>query len=356
MSILKNKAQSQAAQETKAAAQAPAFEAGEDRGGDTAVVEREVEASGANAGAEQGGVTDVQHTETVRSVPRAAAPVETEVTEVVNAKAAAGAAAALSKAAAPKEAKVKQETEAAIPAAGEKGGDKVEAAEVKTTAVAVPQRKVLSNFLSGGKDIPNPLADLRDAFAKAGIPIDYNTFQRLRVDAGIISTQDGKEAGTFLELAVVSYSSSWTVSAGDDSEEGKKAVRFSDDGLTIRGAGEDDEHDGKTCTEYRDWLRDNGFEKAAVKEYLNVFGIAMAAEKADFAFMNEIVSVSLSPTSKGKFDNYILNRAVKARMGKIKEDSGNPVVRFTTERTKGKDNKSYFNLLPSDGLTEAPQL
>lgn len=346
MSILKKNAQSQAAQ----AAQTPAFEAGEDRGGDIAVVEREVEASGANTAGDQSGVTDVQHTETVRTVTRGAAT-ETEVKPVVNEQAAAGAAAALSKASAPKESKAKPDAEAA-PATEAK----VDAAETKTTAVVVPQRKVLSNFLSGGKDIANPLADLRDAFTKAGIPIDYNTFQRLRVDAGIISTQDGKEAGTFIELSVVSYSPSWTVTTGTDGEESKQHVRFSDDGKTIRGAGDEDDHAGKTCEEYRDWLRENGFEKAAIKEYMNVFGIAMAAEKSDFAFMNEIVSLSLSPTSKGKFDSYVINRAVKARMGKITEDSGNPVIRFTTDRTKGKDNKSYFNLVPTDGLTAAPEL
>jgi hypothetical protein len=86
-----------------------------------------------------------------------------------------------------------------------------------------------------------------------------------------------------------------------------------------------------------------------------VFGIVMAADKADFQFMNEIICLSLSPTSKGKFDSYVINRAVKARMGKIKETSGNPVVRFTSERVKGKE-RSYFNLVPTDGLTEAPEL
>jgi hypothetical protein len=342
MSILKSKATQAAAKNT------PAFEAGEDRGGDTAVEERPADTTGANTQ-----VSDVEHTETVRTVKREEAEKITDVTPV-NEAAQAGAAAALAKATDPaaKEAKSK-------PAADEDKAPeavKGDAAQAKTTAVAVPQRKVLSTFLSGSKDIPNPLADLRDAFANSGIPVDYNTFQRMRVDAGIIATKEGKEAGTFIELAIISYGSSWTVSSGDDSDEGNKAVRFSDDGKTIRGAGDDDEHDGKTCEEYRDHLREQGYEKASVKEYLNVFGIAVDAEKSDFAFMNEIVSLSLSPTSKGKFDSYVINRAVKARMGKVVEDSGNPVVRFTTERTKGKNDKSFFNLNPSDGKTAAPQL
>jgi hypothetical protein len=329
MSILKKNAQSQAA--TKAAT--PAFEAGEDRG-DVAVEENPASVS-AGAAAANSGVTDVEHTETVRTVTRDDVT-ETKVSEVAE----AGAAAALAKAATPKgEAKA----EDAAPAASQ------------STAVAVPQRKVLSNFLSGGKDIPNPLADLRDAFFKAGIPIDHSTFQRLRLDTGVIATSEGVEAGNYIELAVVSFNSTWTVGTGDDSEESKQHVRFSEDGKTIRGADDEDEHAGKTCVEYRDFLRDQGFEKAAVKEYLMVYGIAMDSEKKDFKFMNEIVALSLSPTSKPKFENYILNRAVKARMGKIKEDSGNPVVRFTSERVVGKQ-RSYFNLVSSDGLTAAPEL
>jgi hypothetical protein len=346
MSILKKNAQSQAA--TKAAT--PAFEAGEDRG-DVAVEENPASVS-AGAAAANSGVTDVEHTETVRTVTRDDVT-ETKVSEV----AAAGAAAALAKAATPKgEAKAEAKAPAAEAKqdAAPKAEDAAPAAS-QSTAVAVPQRKVLSNFLSGGKDIPNPLADLRDAFFKAGIPIDHSTFQRLRLDTGVIATSEGVEAGNYIELAVVSFNSTWTVGTGDDSEESKQHVRFSEDGKTIRGADDEDEHAGKTCVEYRDFLRDQGFEKAAVKEYLMVYGIAMDSEKKDFKFMNEIVALSLSPTSKPKFENYILNRAVKARMGKIKEDSGNPVVRFTSERVVGKQ-RSYFNLVSSDGLTAAPEL
>jgi hypothetical protein len=208
MSILKS-AKSQA----QAAAQVPAFEAGEDRGGDDVAVAEREDATQANAAGANTGVQDVQHTETVveRKQP------EPEVKQVSE-QAAAGAAAALKKAATPKQeakAEAAPAEQAAAPAAEQ------------TTAVAVPQRKILSTFLSAGKDIPNPLADLKNAFMKAGIDIDYSTFQRVRPDTGVLSTPDGKEAGSWIELAIVSYGSSWTIGTGTDDEESKKHVRFS---------------------------------------------------------------------------------------------------------------------------------
>jgi hypothetical protein len=208
----------------------------------------------------------------------------------------------------------------------------------------------LKTFLSGGSAV-SPLKDLENAFQKAGIEIDYSTFPRLRVDAGCIATPEGKEAGEFIEIQVVSYSPSWTVTAGVDGDEGKKHVRFSDDGQTVNPAGDGDEFAGMSLEDYKAHLVGLGFEKASIKTYTIVHGLAVEAEEVDFAHLNEMVSLSLSPQSKKKFDSYIINRTIQAKMGRVQETSGNPVVRFTSERTKGKDNQSYFNLVPSHGKT-----
>lgn len=208
----------------------------------------------------------------------------------------------------------------------------------------------LKTFLNNGSGMVSPLADLRDAFTKAGIEIDYSTFPRLRVDAGCIATPEGKEAGEFVEIQVVSFSPTWTVTTGVDGEEGKKHVRFSDDGKTTNPAGDSDEFAGMALDEYKAHLISQGFEKSSIKEYLVVYGLALDAEEADFAHMNEMVALSLSPQSKKKFDSYMINRTIQAKMGRVVETSGNPVVRFTSERVKGKD-VSYFNLLPSHGKT-----
>jgi hypothetical protein len=207
----------------------------------------------------------------------------------------------------------------------------------------------LKTFLSGGAMV-SPLKDLESAFQKAGIEIDYATFPRLRVDAGCIASPEGKEAGEFIELQIVSYAPSWTITTGTDGEESKKWVRFSDDGQTTNPAGDNDEFAGMSLNEYKAVLIEKGFEKAAIKQHLIVYGIALEAEESDFSHLNEVVALSLSPTSKTKFESYIINRSIQARMGRVQETSGNPVVRFSVERVKGKD-VSYFNLVPSHGKT-----
>jgi len=226
-----------------------------------------------------------------------------------------------------------------------------EPVEVKKTAViARNQSGAMKTILNSSSGAPSPLDDLENAFAKAGIETDYGTFPRLRLDAGVIASTEGNEAGTFIELQVISYSPSWTVATGTEGKEGKEHVRFSDDGKVTNSAGEKDEYAGTPLEEYRQILVDKGFEKASIKEYTAVFGIALDAQLPDFAHMNEVVSVSLAPESRKKFDSYKVNRKIAARMGKVQETSGNPVVRFTSVRVTGKE-RSYFNLLASHGVT-----
>jgi hypothetical protein len=228
---------------------------------------------------------------------------------------------------------------------------KQEAPAKSTAVIARTEGGALKTMFSSSKNFVNPLADLKDAFAKNGIDVTYKTFPRLRVDSGHIASAEGKDAGEFIEIQVVSYGPTWNVAPGSDDEASKKLVRFSDDGKTIKAAGDDDEWSGKTVEEYKDHLRSLGFENASVKEYTMLYGIALDAEEAGFEHMNEIVALQLAPQSKDKFNSYVMNRGIAARMGRIVETSGHPVVRFTTERAKNANGKSYFNVIPSHGKT-----
>lgn len=210
-------------------------------------------------------------------------------------------------------------------------------------------------LLSGKGESTNYLANLRGAFAREGLAVSYSTFPRLRLDTGKIATPEGDEAGDWIEVQVISHDPSWTVGTGDDGEAGKVHVRFSDDGKTIQAAGEGDEFEGWSLAEYRDELIKKGFEKAAIKEYTLVTGIALAQQADGFGNANEVVVVSLSPTSKTKFDSYVISRGLQARMGKVIEKSANPVVRFTSNRVTG-GKRTYFTLVPSHGSAEPVEL
>lgn len=226
-----------------------------------------------------------------------------------------------------------------------------EAASAKTSVLARTEGGALKTMFSSSKGFVNPLADLKDAFVKNGIEVTYKTFPRLRVDSGHIATAEGKDAGEYVEIQVISYGPTWNVSPGGDDETTKKLVRFSDDGKTIKAAGDDDEWGGKTVDEYKAHLLSLGYEGVSLKEYTVVYGIALDAQEADFAHMNEVVALQLAPQSKDKFNSYIMNRGIAGRMGRIVETSGHPVVRFTTERAKSANGKSYFNVVPSHGKT-----
>jgi hypothetical protein len=316
MGILKKK-------DDAVAAQAPAFEAQDD----TVVLERE------DTVAQEAGNTPAA---TPAAKPRVQRPVE---------------------AAAEPQAEVVKE-DAAKPEAVKPAPQEAQPAASASRSVSLIKRDENGQpitLLSGKGESTNLLANLKGAFAIAGHSVSYSTFPRLKLDTGKIATKEGDEAGDWIELQVISYDPSWTVGTGDDSEASKVHVRFSDDGLAVQGAGDDDEFAGMTLTEYRDVLREKGFEKAAVKEYTLVTGIAVMQQNDDFVHANEIVVLSLSPTSKGKFDSYVISRGLQARMGKVKEESANPIVRFTSNRVKGKD-RSYFTLVPSHGSAKPVEL
>lgn len=239
------------------------------------------------------------------------------------------------------------------------------AAEVKTesTSTAVAEQpaasapavaqpgKPLTHVLQKGNNV-SPLMDLKDAFQGVGIDVEYNTFPRYRDDKGVIGDPDGNEAGSYLEVQVLSWNHQWVVTPADDSDKAKEHLRYSKDGKTLDS---DDEWGGKPCDEYRDHLVELGYEKAGIKKYTYVFGMMVDAEQPDCPGMQQIIQLSLAPTSGALWDAYMLTRTVRARMGKVQETSGNPVIRFTSKRAKS-GNNVFFKLEPSDGLTPPAEM
>lgn len=213
---------------------------------------------------------------------------------------------------------------------------------------SIVQAKPLTHLMAAGSNI-SPLKDLEKVFEKQGIEVDFNTFPRYRDDKGTIGDTAGNEAGSWVELMVVSWSDSWMVAPGDDSEKAKEFVRYSRDGLTIRS---EDDWNGKTCDEYVTYLRDEmGYEKAGVRKYTNIYGMLVAAEQDDCPGLQQVIQLALAPTSGAAWQSYMVNRTLRARMGLVKETTGNPVVRFTSHRVKGSKN-TFFKLDVTEGVTE----
>ena len=222
------------------------------------------------------------------------------------------------------------------------------AAQSAATPSILPAGKPLGHLLSAGSNI-SPLRDLKGALEAQGVELVYNTFPRYRDDKGVIGDVDGNEAGGWVEVMVISWSDSWTCTPGDDSDKAKECLRYSKDGHTIHS---DDDWNGKTCEEYVEYMRDQlGYEKASVKKYTNVYGMLVAADQADCAGLQQIIQLSLAPTSGAAWEAYMVNRAMRARMGMVQETTGNPVVRFTSHRVKNAKN-TFYKLNPTEGTTE----
>lgn len=224
--------------------------------------------------------------------------------------------------------------------------------EAKPQRAVVAVGKTLPTLLSSGAAV-NVLAALENALQKSGIEVEYGMFPRLRLDSGVIATAEGAEAGEWIEIQVISYGKSWAVAIGEDTKESKEMVRYSSDGVVIdKPLGDkEDEWAGKTCVEYRDHLVSQGYEKAKISEYTMVYGIAVSQEKMDFKHANDLVVLQMPPSSARDWKSYVLNRAIHARIGKIKEKSGNPVVRFSSERVKS-DAKTFFKITPTHGVAD----
>jgi hypothetical protein len=263
----------------------------------------------------------------------------------------------------PAETEAKPEVKAAEPKSEAKAEAKPETkadeaaqpqAESSKRSVVAQRPGPLPSLMGGGAAV-NVLLPLEGYFEKNDFEVGYGSFPRLRLDTGMLATNEGAEAGEYVEIQIISYNKSYAISIGDDSEKGKEMVRFSKDGKVIdplMGDADEDEWAGKPCTEYRDHLQNSmGFEKAKINEYTNIYGVALDSQSKDFKHMNEMVHLQIPAASGRDWKQYQLNRALAVRMGKLVETSANPVVRFSVERVKGKE-RTFYKLAPTHGVTE----
>lgn len=205
--------------------------------------------------------------------------------------------------------------------------DQAKAAAQATTAIA--QASASSKAMTVGGSYTNVFEPLRDALPN----IEFGTLPRLVGSNGQIQAKIGgkKEIlGTKIGLSLVSFSEEFVVTPGDDSEEATTHVKYSANGVTIDGTGE-------KVADYLETLRTSfGYEKAAVKRYVQLVGILTSAEK-DSPLVTDMVQVSLAPVSAKGFDGYMIQRSVKIARGLVPADTAAELEISTDVRTKGKN-------------------
>jgi len=232
------------------------------------------------------------------------------------------------------------------PAEPEKGEEEPaapkEKAEPKEKAAPPATRKPQqAGALATAKDTASLVA-LKDQIDPT--EFGYGDVPRIVANNNMIYGPDKMKLGTWIDVQVLSHSQRWMVSPGSDDDEAASLVRASYDGETILHNGEDN---GKLVADYIEELKEAGYDKAAVKEYLDIFCLLLDAENHDNAELlaqEGMLNISLSPQSKGKYNAYAKQIKLTVMRGLISPDKTS-VVRFKTS-LKSANNRDFTLLVP----------
>jgi len=196
--------------------------------------------------------------------------------------------------------------------------------QASTTAVAAPKM----GYTAALQDLHLQI-DL-DTVRSLGV----GTLPKLVADrAGfeIGSGNDKQEMGNWIDFKVVSYNDRWLVTAGVEGEEGTALLRTSYDGQTL-------EEEEMSVKEYLDYLRREGYSKASLRHYNDLYGFIVRSEKGGKAAEGnvDLIQLQLSPTSAKAWKAYLVQAGVNARYtGKPATDT----VRATIARREYNGNK-----------------
>ena len=140
--------------------------------------------------------------------------------------------------------------------------------------------------------------------------LGIGVFPRITVGLDGFSRDKTKELGKKIAIEVLSWNYIWMVTAGEQNEESNKLIRTSYDGKNLKG-GEGSVED------YVKYLKSEGYDKAATKQYAEVYcNLVWSEVGGDVAAdEQEIVQVSLSPQTVGQWGRYLLESGLRKAKG-----------------------------------------
>ena len=161
--------------------------------------------------------------------------------------------------------------------------------------------------------------------------LNNGVFPRITVGLDGISADD-HELGKKVQIEVLSWNALTMVSANENEDaEANKLVRSSYDGVNLRGG------EGPVV-DYVAKLKSDGYEKASAKQYIEVWAHLLWSEndgpvpEAD----RRMYQVSLSPTSAGRFQGYMLESGIRKTRGIPDSD-----IVYMTQEKVNKNNKKW---------------
>lgn len=213
--------------------------------------------------------------------------------------------------------------------------DKAKPAEVEKVAAGPALSKSTEVAAPTSSSLAVRMAQV-DPFTKMenAIKVDYNTLTRIMVTNGNIQNKDTKQLmGPEATIELISIQKHWVMSPGGDQkdEESLEYLKFSDDGITVRGT-------GQLMTEAQQIAVDASYEKARIVERLILVGMMIDAGKLASTMNGELVQMDLAPRSKDNFNRHRVSTAF--RIGReLQEPKGAEVVKITCDvQSKGSNN------------------
>lgn len=170
-------------------------------------------------------------------------------------------------------------------------------AKARTTAVAAPAGDVF------GAHLPESIKAMLASVEFGELPRVIGT------QGGLQIANEDVDLGRFVSGQILQVQDSFIASPGDDSEEAKKLVKYSKDGVLLDDTGED-------VRSYISQLQADGWNDAALKHYMNVTVMLEQADDAEAAedFLGTVVVIQMSPESRKRFKRYLINATMKASM------------------------------------------
>ena len=155
------------------------------------------------------------------------------------------------------------------------------------------------------------------AFAEHNNVFDTPTVEGLSLAAPRIKGEQGSlfkgadnDLGASIQFEIVSFNHRWAIGSGEDDKEAKDFFRVSYDNQTISGSGE-------SVQAYVESLKAQGFDKANVSPYLDIFGFVTWTEKnGHIAPENrELCCLQCSKTSMGNFTAFATTQGLLQAKG-----------------------------------------
>jgi hypothetical protein len=214
-------------------------------------------------------------------------------------------------------------------------GDKVqETSAVEETPAATPEPSksavapAANHAVAASIMKANPFTGIKNA-----LKVNYDELVQIKVTNGnVINRKTKKPMGPTCVLDLISIQDQWVMSpaAKTDDKEAGAYLKFSDDGVHVKGTGE-------LLTDWQKKAVEVGYTKASIVKRMILVGAVVDGGKCP-EMMGELVQIDLAPRSMGNFNTYQINTAYKVGKGLFPASENPLAVRIKAVPQSGNGN------------------